>query len=150
MSFITKGVNFQLLFLCVLIFTFCYSSTLEAATVSSSSSLALSNKKSHSHVISVENGRPSRPFSGIVEGTVVATSSTSITIAITQKTYRGSRASSTQKTFVLMPNVRITSYIGIGSVVSLMLEHIGKDIGKVIEIRVESGGKIRQPSTHTY
>ncbi len=115
--------------------------------------IAASIVSSHIHVIN--RNTLSKPFSGIVEGTVIATSTTSITID--KNIYLGRTASSTEMTFVLMPNVRVHEYhgesastgISIGSSVSLVLEHLGKDEGKVFEIRVLWNGEHRNVFTHT-
>ena len=84
---------------------------------------------------------PSKPISGIAEGIVVGISTASITISET--THIGSTTSSTNKTFVLMNGVKIrksqkkssSNSITVGSSVSLILQHVGSNAGKVIEIR---------------
>jgi hypothetical protein len=91
---------------------------------------------------------PSVPFSGIVEGTVIATSTTSITID--KRIYRGKNISSAEVIFALVSDVRINADqetyttstmadISIGASVSLVIERVGKDAGKVREIRLHPG-----------
>jgi hypothetical protein len=90
---------------------------------------------------------PSRPFSGIVEGTVLSISTTSITIY--RKNYQNKTGTSTEITFALVSDVRINvdqggyatssmSDISIGSLASLVIERIGNNAGKVREILLQS------------
>jgi len=112
---------------------------------------SLSGSRGHVPQVPSHKNVPRAPFSGIVEGTVAAISTT--TIAIDTHTYRGSTATSTEESFVIETGVRIhtdqvahatssisnissISAISTGSSVSLVIEHAGKDAGEVSEITV--------------
>jgi hypothetical protein len=147
-SYEKKSKKYVALLFCASMFTFFSIVTL--AHLGSTTALASSIKNSPPHPLPLIKNRPSRPFSGIVEGTVVATSSTSITID--KKIFPGNHgtvATSTEETFTFASSVKIhadqgeyatssISDISIGSSVSLVLQHAGKDAGKVFEIRLQS------------
>jgi hypothetical protein len=111
-------------------------------------STSITSSSGSARISKRHKNNPIRPFSGIVQGTVVATSTTSITID--KKTYRGKNATSTEVTFIMESQVRINADqaeyvtssmadISIGSSVSLVIERVGRDAGKVREIQLQSG-----------
>ena len=141
---LTACLTFSVLLFIVIAFSAPSDSQIAFASISSHSS---SHSGPHSH--GVPNLRNiNRPSSGTVQGTVTATSSTSITLLIRQP-----RASSTQQTFDLIPNFRINNRLGgftsasssslvsIGSFATLSLNRTGSDVGKVMEIQVSMSAK---------